>query len=77
MRGIALRRLRDVHRQVADALEVGVDLHGGDDRAQVAAIGWCSASSLKQRLSISMCSALIGSSPTSTRSMQRIAIDEP
>ena len=33
-----------------------------------AAIGWCSASSLKQRSSISMCRSLIGSSPTSTRS---------
>src|SRR6185503_20825016 len=32
------------------------------------AIGWCSASSLKQRLSISMCSWLIGPSPASTRS---------
>ena len=29
------RRLGDVDREVADALEVGVDLDGGDDRAQV------------------------------------------
>ena len=32
---VALRRLGDVDRQVADALEVGVDLDGRDDRAQV------------------------------------------
>ena len=34
------------------------------------AMGWCSASSVKQRLSISMCSALTGSSLTSTRSIR-------
>ena len=32
---VAPRRLGDVHGQVADALEVGVDLHRGDDRPQV------------------------------------------
>ena len=39
MRGVAPRGLGDVHRQIADALEVGVDLHGGDDRAQVGGHG--------------------------------------
>src|SRR6476620_5984531 len=37
------------------------------------AIGWCSASSLKQRLSISMCSWLIGTSPPSTRSTSAVS----
>ena len=32
---VAPRRLGDVDREVADALEVGVDLHGRDDRPQV------------------------------------------
>ena len=32
---VAPRRLGDVDGEVAHALEVGVDLHGGDDRAQV------------------------------------------
>ncbi len=35
MRHVALRRLGNVDGEVADALQVGVDLHGGDDRAQV------------------------------------------
>ena len=34
-RDVAPRRLGDVDRQVADALEVGVDLDRRDDRAQV------------------------------------------
>ncbi len=32
---VAPRRLGDVDGEVADALEIGVDLHGRDDRAQV------------------------------------------
>jgi hypothetical protein len=32
---VALAGLGDVHRQVADPLEVGVDLHGRHDRPQV------------------------------------------
>ena len=32
---VALAGLGDVHRQVADPLQVGVDLHGRDDDAQV------------------------------------------
>ncbi len=32
---VAKRRLGDVDRQVADALEVGVDLHSRDDRAKI------------------------------------------
>ena len=35
VRRVAHGRLGDVDRQVADALEVGVDLHRRDDRAQV------------------------------------------
>ena len=35
VRRVAPRRLGDVHRQVADALEIGVDLHGRDDGAEV------------------------------------------
>ena len=33
--GVALGRLGDVHRQVADALEIGVDLDRGHDGPQV------------------------------------------
>ena len=32
---VALGRFRDVHGEVADALEVGVDLHRRDNRPQV------------------------------------------
>ena len=35
VRRVAARRFGDVDRQIADALEVGVDLHGGDDRPEV------------------------------------------
>ena len=35
VRRVAARRLRDVHRQIADAFEVRVDLDRGDDRPQV------------------------------------------
>ena len=35
MADVALAGLGDVHRQVADALEIGVDLHRRDDGAQV------------------------------------------
>ena len=42
-----------------------------------AAIGWYSASSVKQRLSTSMCSAFSGSSPARTRSMSVVvALDQ-
>ena len=41
------------------------------------AIGWCSASIVKQRLSISMCSLLIGPSLASIRSTSwRVARDQ-
>ena len=35
LRDVAPRRFGDVDGQVADPFEVGVDLHGGDNRAQV------------------------------------------
>jgi hypothetical protein len=35
VRGVPVGRLGDVHRQVSHALQVGVDLHGRDDSAQV------------------------------------------
>ena len=35
VRRVAARRLGDVDREVADAFEIGVDLHRRDDRAQV------------------------------------------
>ena len=67
--GVPPRRFGDVDRQVADALEVGVDLHGRDDRAQVGGHRLVQREQREAAVVDLDVQPLIGSSPFSTCSM--------